>query len=177
MKKTATSSPAGAVAVAVAATLLAGLGLLWGARAAGWVTFSAKKVDVTVEQADDDLLGRRPATLLCELRQSVPVDGFDAPMKDSRINVLAGVDLKGHTGWYQGDYSLSENRKGSLVEEGSLLQVSRPALYERHGAMIARESFTLDRRTGEFLQTLLLQDGRRFDLLRGYCGVLSKAPF
>ena len=54
--------------------------------------------------------------------------------------------------------------------------MSRPALFERYGAMITGEQFTLRRSNGEFVQSLSLLDGRKFDLIKGYCGTLTKAP-
>jgi hypothetical protein len=174
---TAESSLAPIGATALVILMLVGL-LAWGASAAGLLHFGAgADEDETSEAASGDLLARKPATLLCELRASIPLEGFDSHRRESRINLLAGIDIRGRTGWYDGQYSLSETRKGTLTIDGHLLRVGRAALYERHGAMVSREEFTLDRRTGEFVQALELRDGRRYELIRGYCGVLTRAPF
>ncbi len=91
--------------------------------------------------------------------------------------LLGGLDFDNKTGWYQGQFAISETRKGSLTQEGSVARVSRPALFERFGVMVTGEQFTLDRTTGEFLQSLTLNDNRKIDLIKGYCGKLTKAPF
>ena len=45
------------------------------------------------------------------------------------------------------------------------------------GVMVAGEAFSLNRETGEFRQSLTLQDGRTLELMWGYCGRFAKAPF
>ena len=115
-------------------------------------------------------------TMVCEVTLTLPVKGFDAPSVSYTELLLAGVDLDNKTGWYQGQFALSDTRKGTLTQQGGKITVSRPALFERYGAMITGEQFTLKRSSGEFVQTLSLQDGRKFDLIKGYCGKLTKAP-
>jgi len=117
-------------------------------------------------------------TFICgDATHSLPVNGFDAPPKVYTETLLGGLDFDKKTGWYLGQFALSETRKGALTQEGSKVKVSRPALFERYGVMVTGEQFTLDRATGEFLQSITLNDGRQFDLIKGYCGKLTKAPF
>ncbi len=155
---------------------------------ASWVTYEQGRSDFS-------LPGSAPATLhapaaaqknaadtqitfICgDATHSLPVNGFDAPPKVYKETLLGGLDFDSKTGWYLGQFALSETRKGALTQEGSKARVSRPALFERYGTMVTGEQFTLDRATGEFLQSLTLKDGRRFDLIKGYCGKLTKAPF
>ena len=58
-----------------------------------------------------------------------------------------------------------------------MLHVRRPAMFQRFGVMVTGEEFTLNRATGEFRQSLNLQDGRTLELMSGYCGKFAKAPF
>ena len=114
--------------------------------------------------------------MVCEVTLTLPVNGFDAPPVGYTDLLLAGVDLDNKTGWYLGQFALSDTRKGTLTQQGGKITVSRPAMFERYGTMIIREQFTLQRSNGEFVQSLSLQDGRKFDLIKGYCGKLTKAP-
>jgi ATP-dependent exoDNAse (exonuclease V) beta subunit len=43
--------------------------------------------------------------------------------------------------------------------------------------MVTSEQFTLNRSTGEFTQSLTIKDGRKIEIIHGYCGKLTKAPF
>jgi hypothetical protein len=91
--------------------------------------------------------------------------------------VIANIDFTNLSGWYQGQFAISESRKGSVTTEGSVLHVRRPALFPRFGVMISGEEFTIDRATGEFRQKISIQDGRTIELMSGYCGSYAKAPF
>jgi len=115
-------------------------------------------------------------TMVCEVTLTLPVKGFDAPAMGYTELLLGGVNLNNKTGWYQGQFALSDTRKGTLTQERGKITVSRPALFERYGAMITGEQFTLKRSNGEFVQSLSLQDGRKYELIKGYCGKLIKAP-
>ena len=90
---------------------------------------------------------------------------------------MAGVDLNGKTGWYQGDFVMSEGRKGSLEVSPEKFSFSRPAMFERFGEMIVSEQVTIDRSTGELNQSLTLRGERTIKLVRGVCGRLIRAPF
>ena len=154
--------------------------------AASWMTYERGQIDLSLPgapaaaarpTADAKKMTDRQFTMVCETTHTLPVNGFDAPPKVHTEMLVGGLDLDAKTGWYQGQFAISETRKGSLIQEGSKATVSRPALFERFGAMVTGEQFTLDRSTGEFLQSLTLKDGRKFDLIKGYCGKLTKAPF
>ena len=116
--------------------------------------------------------------LICEL--SLVVEGQLAlGIKDdvpSRIT-LAQVDFAKKSGWYQGKIAISESRAGTLTVVGNKLQVVRPAMFERFGVMINREEFTIDRKTGNFQQTIGTKDGRIIPLIKGTCAQVIKAPF
>ncbi len=81
------------------------------------------------------------------------------------------------TGWYQGDFVMSEGRKGSLEASAEKFSFSRPAMFERFGEMIIAEQVTIDRASGELNQTLTLRGERTIKLVRGLCGRLIRAPF
>ena len=116
--------------------------------------------------------------LICDGTQSIPFDGFDAPAKVVHETFVAGINLKDKTGWYQGQIAISETRKGTLtINESGEIIVGRPALFERYGAMITGEQFTLNRDTGEFIQSVTLSDKRRIVMIKAYCGKMIKAPF
>jgi hypothetical protein len=43
--------------------------------------------------------------------------------------------------------------------------------------MISGEEFVIDRKTGSFVQSLSLQDGRNVKLIKGTCAKVHKPPF
>ncbi len=154
---------------------------------AGWITYEQGRDEFSLPGASQTTPHAPPPaaqkiangqlTVVCEATHSLPVNGFDSPPKVYTEMLLGGLDFDNKTGWYQGQFAISETRKGSLTQEGSVARVSRPALFERFGVMVTGEQFTLDRTTGEFLQSLTLNDNRKIDLIKGYCGKLTKAPF
>ena len=123
---------------------------------------------------------RRSGTmdLICELQ--LDLDGQLAlginANEPSRM-ALAQIDFERASGWYQGRLSISEGRAGALVSGGSILTVTRPAMFQRFGVTITQESFTIDRSTGAFRQTINIQDGRTISLIRGTCAKVIKPPF
>lgn len=94
----------------------------------------------------------------------------------SRIT-MAQVDFEKNSGWYQGKIAISESRAGTLQLMGTRLKVSRPAMFQRFGVMIAGEEFVIDRKTGRFVQTLTLSDGQVVTLITGTCAQVTKPPF
>jgi hypothetical protein len=91
--------------------------------------------------------------------------------------LIAGIEPEAKSGWYQGEYSISESRKGAMRMEGSKAFVSRPAMFERFGQMITQEEFTIDLNDGAFVQTLTFRDGTRRHMIKGVCAKYIKAPF
>ena len=156
--------------------------------AASWITYEQGGADSSLPGSAPASL-RAPAaakknaadtqlTFICgDATHFMPVNGFDAPPKAYTETLLGGLDFDNKTGWYLGQFALSETRKGALTQEGTKVKVSRPALFERYGVMVTGEQFILDRATGEFVQSITLKDGRQFVLIKGYCGKLTKAPF
>ena len=116
--------------------------------------------------------------LICELE--LDLDGQLAlgitDNEPSRIT-MAQVDFEKKSGWYQGKIAISESRAGSLTLMGTRLKVYRPAMFQRFGVMISGEEFVLDRKTGSFVQSLSLQDGRTVKLIKGTCAHVIKPPF
>ena len=116
--------------------------------------------------------------LICELH--LDLDGQMAlgiqGNEPSRIT-LAQIDLDKKAGWYQGKISITESRAGSLAVQGNKFVVTRPAMFERFGVMITQEQFTVDRTTGDFVQSLGLNDGRTIKLIKGTCAKVIKPPF
>ncbi len=151
----------------------------WLGYANGWVNFDNSTSQSAEERLKINKTQRsmEDVTLICEANYSMPGNDLDAPHKVYKELVAAGVDYKNMAGWYQGVFSISESRKGALVVNGNKAIVSRPAMFERFGTMVTSEQFTLDRDTGEFLQSLTVKDGRKIEIIKGYCGKLTKAPF
>ena len=150
---------------------------------AGWVGYESglvhfdQPVDVPAQSAAAvPQTSEATITLVCEATHSMPVNGFDAPPRVQTKTIIVGLEFEAKTGWYQGDLVLSEARKGSLTQKDGKILVSRPAMFERFGTMVTGEQFTVVRATGEFQQTLFLKGDRSFDLIKGYCGRLIKAP-
>jgi hypothetical protein len=116
--------------------------------------------------------------LICELE--LDLDGQltlgITENEPSRIT-MAQVDFEKKSGWYQGKIAISESRAGSLTLMGTRLKVYRPAMFQRFGVMISGEEFVLDRKTGSFVQSLSLQDGRNVKLIKGTCAQVIKPPF
>ncbi len=116
--------------------------------------------------------------LICELE--LDLDGQLAlgikENEPSRIT-MAQVDFEKNSGWYQGKIAISESRAGTLSLMGTRLKVFRPAMFQRFGVMIAGEEFVVDRKTGSFVQSLNLQDGRTIKLIKGTCAKVIKPPF
>ncbi len=116
--------------------------------------------------------------LICELhldldgQVALGIQGNEPP----RITI-AQVDLDKGAGWYQGKLSISEGRAGALTVSGRKLVVARPALFQRFGTTITREEFSVDRDSGEFVQSLTLQDGRTVRLIKGTCARVTRPPF
>jgi hypothetical protein len=116
--------------------------------------------------------------LICELE--LDLDGQLAlgikENEPSRIT-MAQVDFEKNSGWYQGKIAISENRAGTLSLMGTRLKIYRPAMFQRFGVMITGEEFVVDRKTGSFVQSLSLQDGRTVKLIKGTCAKVIKPPF
>ena len=116
--------------------------------------------------------------LICELQ--LDLDGqLMLGIKEnepSRIT-MAEIDFEKKSGWYQGKIAISESRAGTLTLMGTRLKVYRPAMFQRFGVMITGEEFVVDRKTGSFVQSLSLNDGRTVKLIKGTCAKVIKPPF
>ena len=116
--------------------------------------------------------------LICELE--LDLDGqLMLGIKEnepSRIT-MAEIDFEKKSGWYQGKIAISESRAGTLTLMGTRLKVYRPAMFQRFGVMITGEEFVVDRKTGSFVQSLSLNDGRTVKLIKGTCAQVNKPPF
>jgi hypothetical protein len=145
----------------------------------GWIHINSPASRSAEEQlkSDQQKVASEEITFICDANYSMPVNGLDAPTKAYKEMLAAGLDYKNMVGWYQGNFSISESRKGVMVVKGSKAIVSRPAMFERFGTMVTSEQFTLDRETGEFVESLTFKDGRKVDIIKGYCGKLTKAPY
>jgi hypothetical protein len=116
--------------------------------------------------------------LICELE--LDLDGQLAlgikENEPSRIT-MAQIDFEKKSGWYQGKIAISESRAGTLNLMGTRMRIYRPAMFQRFGVMITGEEFVVDRKTGSFVQSLSLQDGRTVKLIKGTCAKVIKPPF
>jgi hypothetical protein len=116
--------------------------------------------------------------LICELE--LDLDGqLTLGIKEnepSRIT-MAQIDFEKKSGWYQGKIAISESRAGTLTLMGTRLKIYRPAMFQRFGVMISGEEFVVDRKTGSFVQSLSINDGRTVKLIKGTCAQVIKPPF
>lgn len=129
--------------------------------------------DVGVAKRDGSVMD-----LICELQ--LDLDGQVAlgiQANEPPRMAMAQIDFEKKSGWYQGRLAISEGRAGNLEVKAKQLIVSRPAMFQRFGAVVTRESFVIDRASGAFTQTLDLQDGRTVKLIRGTCARVFKPPF
>jgi len=165
------------VMVSAAAVLLLVLALGAFGVYAGWIHLGAtgSKGAATTELEKDKNSGE--AKFICEVTISMPQRSLEAEPKVYNDMLIAGVDYDQKTGWYQGDFAISEGHKGALTVNGSKISVSRPAMFERFGLMIIQEEFTIDRADGSFVETLTFKGGRTRHILKGFCGGLTTAPF
>ena len=167
-----------AVLIAAAVVLLLVLGLGAFGVYAGWIhlgTPSGKAVGGKQVDAVDKNTGE--SKFICEVTISMPQRTLEAEPKVYNDMLVAGVDFDQKTGWYQGDFAISEGHKGSLKVNGTKILVSRPAMFERFGVMIIQEEFTIDRSDGSFVQTLTFRGDKTRHILKGFCGGLTTAPF
>jgi hypothetical protein len=173
MKKPS-SVPAILLTALITMLLLAAAG--WGALEAGWLQWGASAPG----SRDGELqtaLGKNGGNFVCEVTVSTPQGALNSEPKVYADVLVAGLEPESKSGWYQGEYTISESRKGTLRMEGSKAFVSRPAMFERFGQMITQEEFTLDLTDGAFVQTLTFKDGTRRHMLKGICAKFLKAPF
>ncbi len=157
----------------VGAAVTAGIfGLIWAT--SGPDTVSPPAATASAEKPR----GQGVLDMICELR--LDLDGqlaLGITANEPNRMALAQVDFDKASGWYQGRIAISESRAGNLSVVGNKLKVSRPAMFERFGVKITREEFVIDRSTGDFQQSLTLQDGRTVTLIRGTCARVIKPAF
>lgn len=165
-----------AILLTVVVTVLLVVGAGWGAIEAGWLRLGG----ATPGSRDSELDGtvsRKGGNFVCEVTVSTPQGALNSEPKVYSDIVVAGLEPDSKSGWYQGEYTISESRKGALRMEGTKAFVSRPAMFERFGQMVTQEEFTLDLADGTFVQTLTFKDGTRRHMLKGICAKFAKAPF
>lgn len=176
MKK---QSSMGAVLAAVVITLIIAALTGWGLVALGVIHLSPSgpvKRDGELESASDKL-GKAGGQFVCEVTVSTPQGALNSEPKVYQDMMVAGLEPDAGSGWYQGEYSITESRKGALKMEGTKAFVSRPAMFERFGQMVTQEEFTIDLADGAFVQTLTFRDGTRRHMIKGVCAKFIKAPF
>ena len=176
MKK---QSSMGAVLAAVVITLIIAALTGWGLVALGVIHLSPSgpvKRDGELESASDKL-GKAGGQFVCEVTVSTPQGALNSEPKVYQDMLVAGIEPDAGSGWYQGEYSITESRKGALKMEGTKAFVSRPAMFERFGQMVTQEEFTIDLADGAFVQTLTFRDGTRRHMIKGVCAKFIKAPF
>ena len=116
-------------------------------------------------------------TVICQVEVSRPTNGLGQPFDVESMPMPAEFDLDEKNGWYPGEFTISENRKGSLTIQGPILEISRPALFKKYGFAVLGDHATLDRTNGSFKQWIDLEGGKRLDLMTGTCRRTSNAPF
>jgi hypothetical protein len=160
-------------------TVFLALGVLWVTVELGWLNFSPEPLSAEVDPlaTGGKSLSKKSGNFICEVTVSMPQRNLTSEPKVYSDFLVAGLDPEGKSGWYQGEFSISESRKGTLRMEGSKAIVSRPAMFERFGQMITQEEFTLDLSDGLFVQTLTFRDSGRRHIIKGVCAKYAKAPF
>ncbi len=159
-------------------TLLLALAMGWGAVEMGLIHLSPQVSGGRDGELDGpNMLGKKGSNFVCEVTISTPQGALNSEPKVYSDIMVVGLEPESKSGWYQGEYTISESRKGALRMEGTKAFVSRPAMFERFGQMITQEEFTLDLSDGAFVQTLTFKDGTRRHMLKGICAKFTKAPF
>jgi len=167
-----------AVLVSATVVLLLVVGLGAFGVYAGWIHLGASAAKAAGSKPTDAVdKNTGEAKFICEVTISMPQRTLEAEPKVYNDMLVAGVDFDQKTGWYQGDFAISEGHKGSLKVNGSKILVSRPAMFERFGMVITQEEFTIDRADGSFVQTLTFKGDKTRHILKGFCGGLTTAPF
>jgi hypothetical protein len=160
-----------AIGIAIGLSVMGGI---WGLVHLLWE--SPPETDLITESLPGDSKG--VMDLICELE--LDLDGQLAlgikENEPSRIT-MAQIDFEKKSGWYQGKIAISESRSGTLQLMGTRLKIYRPAMFQRFGVMITGEEFVVDRKTGSFVQSLSLNDGRNVKLIKGTCAKVIKPPF
>ena len=69
----------------------------------------------------------------------MPVKDLDSPRQAYTQMVIAGIDFSNLSGWYQGQFTITETRKGTLSTEGTVAHY-----YDKgpKGALVVGESET-----------------------------------
>lgn len=116
-------------------------------------------------------------TVICEVEVSRPINGLGQPFEVESMTMPAEFNLDEKTGWYPGEFTISENRKGSLTIQGPVLEISRPAMFKKYGFAVLGDHATLDRTNGSFKQWVDLDGGKRLDLITGSCRRTTNASF
>lgn len=116
-------------------------------------------------------------TVICEVDVSRPKNGLGQPFEVESMTIPAEFDLDEKTGWYPGEFTISENRKGSLTIQGAMLEITRPAMFKKYGFSVLGDHASLDRTNGSFKQWVDLEGQKRLELMTGTCRRTTNAPF
>ena len=116
-------------------------------------------------------------TVICEVEVSRPTNGLGQPFEVESMTMPAEFDFDEKTGWYPGEFTISQNRKGTLTVTGPILEISRPAMFKKYGFAVLGDHVTLDRSNGNFTQWLDLEGEKRLELITGSCRRTTNAPF
>ena len=116
-------------------------------------------------------------TVICDVEVSRPTNGLGQPFEVESMTMPAEFDLDEKTGWYPGEFTISQNRKCMLTVTGPVLEISRPAMFKKYGFAVLGDHVTLDRTNGSFKQWLDLEGEKRLDLITGSCRRTTNAPF
>ena len=116
-------------------------------------------------------------TVICEVEVSRPTNGLGQPFDVESLTMPAEFDFDEKTGWYPGEFTISQNRKGTLTINGSVLEISRPAMFKKYGFAVQGDHVTLDRSNGSFKQWIDLEGEKRLELITGSCRRTTNAPF
>jgi hypothetical protein len=116
-------------------------------------------------------------TVICDVEVSRPKNGLGQPFDVENMTMPAEFDFDEKTGWYPGEFTISQNRKGTLTVTGPVLEISRPAMFKKYGFAVLGDHVTLDRSNGSFKQWIDLEGAKRLELITGSCRRTTNAPF
>ena len=116
-------------------------------------------------------------TVICDVEVSRPTNGLGQPFDVETMTMPAEFDFDEKTGWYPGEFTISQNRKATLTVTGPVLEISRPAMFKKYGFAVLGDHVTLDRSNGSFKQWIDLEGEKRLELITGSCRRTTNAPF
>ena len=108
----------------VLATVLLAFGVLWLVVDQGLLQLNpdARSAAADPLVSPGQTLSKKSANFICEVTVSMPQRNLTSEPKVYTDFLVAGLDPEAKSGWYQGEFSISESRKGAMRMDGSRLE-------------------------------------------------------